>query len=305
MVTSIAEQRVRAYLQQWDMPTVPILSTESNTIAGTTTAYRSHMVLTNVEVGSVRLHGCEQSGAERGVSEFGFGIGSGDVAFSGGGDLWIDDVSLRLEALQGGRGGAGGPLGCGGTLALTQLNLTGYYHGLEFLFVGDGVMRPDVPGFACDGYETLSTDPLESGWRWDGSGDRPPGLRSEVMSTLSEACRNPSVLERLTGRCLFVSAWPAAVLHSPALLAGPLLFGALGACLLTYCICCCRRRRRTSFRRTKGVGPVPEVGGQGHQDRHKAKQPGDFPIAPQQLQTILRRGVTVCGVNDVTMRTSS
>jgi len=308
MVTSIAEQRVRAYLQQWDMPTVPILSTESNTIAGTTTAYRSHMVLTNVEVGSVRLHGCEQSGAERGwlewmaarlpdpssllhppaasllsrylpdeikielndvqfagtmrysVSEFGFGIGSGDVAFSGGGDLWIDDVSLRLEALQGGRGGAGGPLGCGGTLALTQLNLTGYYHGLEFLFVGDGVMRPDVPGFACDGYETLSTDPLESGWRWDGSGDRPPGLRSEVMSTLSEACRNPSVLERLTGRCLFVSAWPAAVLHSPALLAGPLLFGALGACLLTYCICCCRRRRRTSFRRTKGVGPVPEVG---------------------------------------------
>lgn len=137
MVTSIAEQRVRAYLQQWDMPTVPILSTESNTIAGTTTAYRSHMVLTNVEVGSVRLHGCEQSGAERGwlewmaarlpdpssllhppaasllsrylpdeikielndvqfagtmrysVSEFGFGIGSGDVAFSGGGDLWI------------------------------------------------------------------------------------------------------------------------------------------------------------------------------------------------------------------------
>lgn len=145
------------------------------------------------------------------VQQLGIHTGSGIATLTGTGSVWLDDISLRLEDIAQDQGRS---MGCGGDISIEQLEFHGDYHHTEGLFTGEGIQRPDIIGYVCDGYETRNNNPFATGWEWVGPGEQEPGLRNRVARYIQSKCTHPTLIERACGMCIMPYTWPAAALDA-------------------------------------------------------------------------------------------
>ena len=135
------------------------------------------------------------------------------MSLSAGGSFWLDDISLDPDDIKAMRGGSGSEIACGGDMRVNDMHYTGTYEGLELTFNSDGVNPPDVVGYACDGHETIVSNPLASGWYWDGPGERPIGIRQRAMQLMRDKCGEGLITDDITHVCLFMAGWNQGAAH--------------------------------------------------------------------------------------------
>lgn len=143
------------------------------------------------------------------VYQFGVHSGSGTATITGAGTLWLDDISLHLADV----GEDAVSMECGGDIVTEVVVFDGDYKFTEVLYMGGGIQRPDLIGYACDGFETRNYNPLASGWQWIGPGEHARGLRDRVAGFIHTACTNLTFIDHACGRCVLPRTWPAAALR--------------------------------------------------------------------------------------------
>lgn len=145
------------------------------------------------------------------VYQLGVQTGSGTATLVCAGSLWLDGISLRLDDMHKEQGESS--MGCGGVIAIERVMFSGAYHNTEGLYMEGGILRPDIVGYVCDGFETENQNPFATGWEWLGPGERAPGLRVIVARFIRTTCADSTPMERAVGRCALPYTWPVAALE--------------------------------------------------------------------------------------------
>lgn len=145
------------------------------------------------------------------VDQFGVHAGSGTATVTGAGSLWLDGISLRLADVWNEHNVSS--IGCGGNIEIEKVEFNGDYSHTEGLYMSEGILRPDIVGYVCDGFERQMYSPFVTGWEWLGPGERSPSLRETVAGFIQSVCAEPTLVERAVGRCCLPYTWPVAALH--------------------------------------------------------------------------------------------